>query len=92
MAGDTHWETYLDRETGIRFLFKTDADDPDVLHIYARHLTTPEDAIQTFFAAPPQWNERYRREQTYSDTHGLYWNWVRVDEVVRVITCFALED
>jgi hypothetical protein len=43
----------VDEESGFRFVFKTDPADPDMLHIYARHLTTVEDAIETFFAGDP---------------------------------------
>ncbi len=92
MPGPVHWEMYLDEESGIRFLFKTDPDHPELLHIYARHLTTPEDAIETFFAAPPRWNEQYQRQETYSETHALYWNWARPGRVVRVISCYTLEN
>ena len=92
MSEGPRWETYADDESGLLFLFKTDTDDPAMLHIYARHLTRPEDAIETFFAAAPEWNERYQRHETYSATHGLYWTWARPNRVVRVITCFRLEE
>lgn len=94
MAGQTRWEAYTERHSGIRFLFKTDPDAPDLLHIYARHLTTPTDAIQAFFdeRAETTWVERHRRFETYTARSGLYWTWVVPDRVVRVISCFTLPD
>jgi hypothetical protein len=29
----------------------------------------------SFFSQDPVWNERYKRFETYSETHGLYWFW-----------------
>jgi hypothetical protein len=87
-------EIYTDLESGIDFSFTTDPADPDVLHIFARHLTTPQDAIETFFDpdAVTEWNERRRRFETRSETHVLYWDWRRKDREVRVISCFRREE
>ncbi len=37
-----------DRESGLVFLFAPDAAAPELLHIFARHTTEPDDAIETF--------------------------------------------
>jgi hypothetical protein len=92
VPGPPEWETDVDHESRIRVLFKRDPDAPELRHVFARHLTSPEDAIKTFFAAPAWWNDRYRRQETFTDTHGLYWVWVRPGRIVRVITCFRLEE
>lgn len=60
-------------EMGIRFVFKCDTDDPTVLHIYARHGTTIENAITTFKTGVTRWNDQYKRFETFSETHGLFW-------------------
>lgn len=78
-------------ESGIRFVFKYDDDAPDLLHIYARHLTTIDDALDTFFDGSGEvWNEERRRFETYSETHGLFWFWLEEEHVVMVISCFRL--
>jgi hypothetical protein len=41
------------------------------------------------------WNERRKRFECRSETHGLYWAWLYGDETstnVLVISCFPLED
>ena len=81
------------RERGISFVFKYDADAPDLLHIYARHLTTIDDALDVFFdhSAQQAYNAEHQRYERYSRTHGLYWFWLKPDSVVMVITCFSEE-
>lgn len=77
---------------GVRFIFRIEPGH-DVLHIYARHLTTPVDAIRTFFAGHPErtvWNEQHRRFETYTDTHGLFWFWRDEGRTVMVISCFRV--
>ncbi|MBI4495117.1 MAG: hypothetical protein HY690_20270 [Chloroflexi bacterium] len=86
------YEFHTDPESGIRFVFKRDLADPELLHIYARHLTTQEEAIATFFAAEPTWNEERRRFETRSDTHVLFWIWLERGIVVMIISCFRRED
>jgi hypothetical protein len=34
---------------GITFVFKAEPGHPELLHIFARHRTEPDDAINTFF-------------------------------------------
>ncbi|TAK36668.1 MAG: hypothetical protein EPO21_02020 [Chloroflexota bacterium] len=84
------YESYTDGASGIRFVFKRDSLDPELLHIFVRHATHPEEAIETFFAAEPSWDEKHRRFETYSDTHGIFWNWIEPGRVVMIITCFKL--
>ncbi len=83
------------RDRGHGFVFKYDADDPTILHNFARHLTTEQDAIDTFVDAQASasriWNEECQRFEQHSTTHGLYWFWL--DEAgrdVMVISCFRL--
>lgn len=82
------------RESGVVFVFKYDADDPALLHIYARHLTTPREAIDRWFdeTADEVWNERYERFETRNETHQVYWIWLEEGERVLIITCLRRED
>jgi len=71
------------------FVFKYDENKPDMLHIYSRHMTTPDDVINLFFSYDPIWDEERKRFGNYSDTHGLYWFWRNKEKkVVMVISCF----
>ena len=74
----------------LRFIFKYDDDAPDLLHIYARHLNTIEEAIETFFDGETRWNAEHSRFETFTETHGLFWFWIERDSVVMVISCFVL--
>ncbi|MBP7864143.1 hypothetical protein KA183_20830 [bacterium] len=79
------------RENGIKFVFKMDEVDPNLLHIFARHLTSIEDSLDVYFDSEPTWNEEYQRFENYSDTHGLYWFWIdERDKVVMVVSCFKI--
>lgn len=79
-------------EEGITFYFKYDSVDPSILHIYARHLTTIDDALDVFFSTTPTWNERNKRFENLSETHGLYWFWRNEKKKeVTVITCFRAD-
>ena len=76
-----------------RFVFKYETGNPEMLHIYARHRVTPDDAIGIFFTYDPVWNEKWARFETYSKTHGLFWYWCNKKKnekkkVVMVISCF----
>ena len=75
-------------EQGLRFVFAYDDDAPDLLHIYVRHLTSIDDALDTFFNGQTNWNEDRKRFETYTDAHGLFWFWLEPDRVVMVISCF----
>lgn len=77
------------RAKGVRFVFKYDETDPTILHIFARHLTSPADAMRVFFAASPVWNEVHQRFESVTETYGLYWYWLdEAERVVMVVSCF----
>jgi hypothetical protein len=59
----------------IKFIFKFDSSDPTILHIFARHLMEPEDAIELFndMDATTEWNVNHGRFETYSKSRGLFW-------------------
>jgi hypothetical protein len=80
------------RANGLTFVFKTEPDHHDLLHIFARHLTTDQDAVNTFFApdALTAWNAGKGRWETQSATHMLYWFWLDEDKTIMVISCFRL--
>ncbi len=78
-------------ENGITFVFKRDKVDASLLHIYARHLTTIDDALDVYFESEPSWNLRHGRYENYTDTHGLYWFWIDSrNKVVMIVSCFRL--
>jgi hypothetical protein len=80
-------------EYGIRFVFKYDDDAPEILHIFARHLTSIDDALDTFFEGTSEpWNAERRRFETYSETHGLFWFWIEEERVVMVVSCFRISE
>jgi hypothetical protein len=76
---------------GYLFIFKMDAVDPQILHIWARHLKTPEDAIRIFMHGVDVWNAQHRRFETSLDNELLYWGWKEEDAVVFVISCMDKE-
>lgn len=80
-------------ENGITFVFKYDQDAPELLHIYARHLTEPDDALDVFFdnSATQTFNVERDRFERQNRSHGLFWFWISEPTVVMVITCFRLE-
>ncbi len=82
------YATYTDEGTGIRFVFKYDEADPSLLHIYTRHLTTPEEAIRAFREGEAIWNEHHQRYESRTATHAVYWFWQVVRRVVMVISCY----
>ena len=74
---------------GITFVFKFDEDDPEILHIFARHLTSIDDALDVFFGTTPTWNLNRQRYENLSETHGLYWFWLdEPKKKVMIISCF----
>lgn len=78
------------RNSGITFVFKYDEVDTELLHIFARHMCSPEDAINVFFETEEDdWNPEFSRFESYSGTHGLYWFWMDEKKTtVMVISCF----
>lgn len=89
---DNRYVSCKDEASGLRFVFKRDRDAPDLLHIYARHLTAPEDAISTFFASKPTYNAERNRFETWSSNHGLFWFWLKEGSVCMVISCFRRDE
>lgn len=76
---------------GHTFVFKYEPGVPGMLHIYARHLTEPGDAMRAFFEGTHTWNEKHQRYETRSDSHTVYWFWKdQIKKVVIVITCFTV--
>ena len=73
-------------------MFKYDDDAPDLLHIYARHVTEPDDALDVFFyrSATQIHNAERARFERSNETHGLYWFWREEPSVVMVISCFTM--
>lgn len=80
------------REQGIVFYFKYDDRHAEFLHIYVRHLTSVDDALDTFFDPNrhDEWNEERQRWESQSASHTLYWTWLEEGKKVLVITCFTL--
>lgn len=70
------------RAEGFVFLFAYDQDAPELLHIFARHLTTIDDALRVWFdpTVEDEWNERYERFEVTTQTHVLYWKWLTEGE------------
>jgi hypothetical protein len=80
------------KSNGVIFVFKYEADHPELLHIYARHRKEPSDAVEVYFDAPSVWNPERKRFEAYTETQGIFWFWL--DEhrkVVFVITCFDID-
>lgn len=74
---------------GITFFFKYEPSQPELLHIYVRHLTTIEEAITVFFESEPTFNKQYDRYENSNETHTIYWNWINESEKkIIIITCF----
>ena len=82
------------RAEGFTFLFKYDPDEESLLLIFARHLTTVEDALGVWLddGANEVWNDVYERFETTNRTHVLYWTWLQEGERVLIITGFERED
>ena len=81
------------REDGTTFVFKYDDADPTLLHIYVRHLTTIDDALDVYFdpGATHTFNTQFSRYESHNATHGLFWFWINESErVVMVVSCFTI--
>lgn len=77
------------RVNGIVFVFKYDDVSPDLLHIYARHLKEPDDAIFIFFNGSTLWNPIQNRYETRTEGEGLFWFWLdEPGKVVMIVSCF----
>lgn len=76
---------------GYRFVFKFDDENPDMLHIWARHTKTVAEAVEIWFEGTDEpWDPIHRRFATYTESQGLYWIWLEENSVVMIISCFDL--
>ncbi len=69
-------QRYLVKKVGkYTFKFKLDLNPVNNKyepHIYHRHLVTIDDAIRAFFTiSEEEWNEKYKRYETYSKTYDI---------------------
>jgi hypothetical protein len=77
---------------GITFVFKYEPDNPDLLHIYVRHLKEPDDAIEIFFQGEKRWNVEQDLWESQLGNERMWWFWINeADRVVMVVTCFDEE-
>lgn len=78
------------RYEGFEFFFKYENDPPGMLHIYARGLFEPEDAIEVWFEGTEEIeNIENDRFETYTETRGIYWFWLNDDQTkIMIISCF----
>ena len=77
------------KRENISFFFKYEPSSPELLHIYVRHLTTVGQALWTWFNGKTIFNEINNRFETVSETHCLYWNYLKEDKnKILIITCF----
>lgn len=75
---------------GFEFFFKYETDPPGMLHIYARGMFEPEDAIEVWFEGTEELeNVENDRFETYTDKRGIYWYWLNKEQTkIMIISCF----
>jgi hypothetical protein len=74
---------------GVTFVFKHEEDYPDLIHIWARHRKTEEDAIYIFFNGTTARNEEHDCWETKIGSEVLWWFWRNEErKIVMIITCF----
>jgi hypothetical protein len=79
------------QESGVTFVFKVDEDAPALLHIFARHLMEPVDAIAVWFESDHEWNVHHQRFEACFEGVGIYWYWIdEPKQVVMIASCFTL--
>ncbi|MBX9693754.1 MAG: hypothetical protein K2Z81_15300 [Cyanobacteria bacterium] len=80
------------KRKGITFLFAWDDVDPSILHIYARHMTTPLEALEVFFnATEKRYNKTQRRNEFKLREYELHWFWYNQEEKIVIIIMCAIE-
>ncbi|MHB8621465.1 MAG: hypothetical protein ACYDAG_18210 [Chloroflexota bacterium] len=78
---------------GYVFYFVYDRSQPDALHIWARGESTTEEAIDIFFSAQANWNERRKRFETMAGDRGIYWVELPDEEkAVLIISAFETQE
>lgn len=81
------------RRRGVTFMFKADPADVSVLHIYARHLKRPADAIRVWFSGVHTYNADHDRFEAELEGIGIYWFWRRqAEDHVMIISCFDVRE
>ena len=75
-------------ENGVTFVFKTDSADSTLLHIYARHLMEPADAMLVWFEGAHEWNASHRRYEAIFEGIRIFWYWIdEPKQVVMIASC-----
>lgn len=78
------------KASGIVFVFKYDDKDPELLHIFARHLMTERDALRIWFEGTTKWNKECDRHETRTSTEEVTWLWLEQNKAVMIISCYRL--
>jgi hypothetical protein len=76
------------RTRGLTLVFKFEEDYPDLLHIWARHRKTEQDAMFIFFNGKTRRNDEHDCWETKFGTEILWWFWIEENKVVMIISCF----
>lgn len=77
------------KTNGVRFIFTVEEDPPGMLHIYARHRKTKEDAVFVYFNGDSVYLNERKCWQTSLGKETLWWFWLDESaKVVMVISCF----
>jgi hypothetical protein len=79
---------------GQRLRLYFDAEEPGVLHIFARHGMRAVDASTLFFEGDRAWNEARQRFESRLGRRVLYWAWLhgRGGGTVLVLSCFEAQE
>jgi hypothetical protein len=74
---------------GITFVFKYEPDCPDILHIFARHLKEPDDAMHIYLHGDTAWNAQQDLWETRLENEVVWWFWIdQANKVVMIVSCF----
>ena len=79
------------RYRGVTFVFKVDPADSTMLHIYARHLKQPSDAIQIWFGGVHSYNLDHKRFEAVLNGVRIYWFPIDVaTDIIMIASCHSL--